>query len=62
VEIVQHRIPDDDLHDMAERFFRVAEDAGITEIREGTPLREFSKDIWTLHTTQDRYTSRKGFQ
>jgi len=62
VQIVQHRIPEDDLHDMADRFFRVAEDAGITEIREGTPLREFSKDIWTLHTTQDRYTSRKGFQ
>jgi hypothetical protein len=62
VEIVQHRIPEDDLHDMADRFFRVAEGAGITEIREGTPLREFSKDIWTLHTTQDRYTSRKGFQ
>lgn len=62
VEIVQHRIPEDQLHDMADRFFRVAEGAGITEIREGTPLREFSKDIWTLHTTQDRYTSRKGFQ
>jgi len=60
VKIVTRAYPEDQVRDVAKWFFRVAEDAGISEIREGTPLREFGKDISTLHTTLDRYEAHEG--
>ncbi len=60
VKIVKRAFTDEQLRDVAHRFIRLAEEANITEIREGTPLGEFGKDIWTLHTTKDRYENH-GF-
>jgi hypothetical protein len=43
------------------RFFRVAEREGITEIREGTPLHEFRKNISTIYTDTDRFATSHEF-
>jgi len=55
VKIVTRAYPEERARQVASDFLRVAEEAGIREIREGTPLREFGKDVATLHTTRDRH-------
>jgi hypothetical protein len=60
VKVVTHTYPEEEMRDVARQFMRVAHDAGISEIREGTPVREFSKDVGTLHTTRDRYEVSHG--
>ncbi|MGC9360151.1 MAG: hypothetical protein ACP5G7_07230 [Anaerolineae bacterium] len=62
VKIVTRAYPEDRVREIVTDFLRTVEGAGIREIREGTPLREFGKDVATLHATRDRYEARQASQ
>lgn len=61
VKIVTRAYPEVQVRDVAKQFLRMADEAGIREIREGTPLHEFGKDVSTLHTTLDRYEAHRRY-
>jgi hypothetical protein len=57
VKIVLGLVHGEDRRWITSRFFKVAEREGISEIREGSPMAEFRKNISTIFNETDAFIS-----